>query len=197
MTEAPQADAAHPGRFANPEVPPASIPGAAPLPWQPVHPRYAHRLQAAALIRVAAMATVAAAAHLVVQLVDSETLGTIALWPLRILWALVAIFTVKALAWPLVSVPRQGYVVREKDILYRSGVFWRTVRVVPFNRVQHTRTDSSPLDRRFGLANLTVFPAGSGGHEIPGLGADTAENLRAWVSDRIEAEKFGPSDEHC
>lgn len=197
MTDASQVDAAQPGTFANPEVPPPSIPTAEPLAWQPVHPHYKRRLQTAALIRVGVLAAITYAIQLVVHVVDSETLSTIALWPLRILWSLVTIFTTKALAWPLVAVPRQGYVVREKDILYRSGVFWRSVRVVPFNRVQHTRTDSSPLDRRFGLANLTVFPAGAGGHTIPGLGADTAENLRAWVSDRIEAEKFRPADERC
>ena len=175
--------------FDNPQVASESIPAAEALDWESLHPRYVRRLQAAALIRVAVLTVVAIVAQILVLLSDSEALATIAFWPLCVLWAAVGLFGVKALVWPAIAVPRCGYAVREKDILYRSGVLWHTVRVVPFSRVQHTRTDSGLLDRRFGLASLTVFPAGAGGHKIPGLGADTAENLRAYVSARIEAEK--------
>ena len=185
----------YPHVITNPQVPSESIPAAEALDWEPLHPRYTRRLQAAALIRVAVLAGIVVVAQVLVLLSDSETLATIALWPLRILWAAVGFFGVKALAWPAIAVPRCGYAVREKDILYRSGVLWRTARVVPFNRVQHTRTDSGLLDRRFGLANLTVFPAGAGGQKIPGLGADTAENLRAYVSERIEAERPEAADD--
>ena len=68
------------------------------------------------------------------------------------------------------------------------------MKAVPFNRVQHTKLDSGLLDRRFGLANLSVFPAGAGGHRIRGLGTDTAEQLRVYVSERIEAEALDPAD---
>ena len=190
-----KAESPAPGPFANPEVLPDSLPRAATLDWQPLHPRYARRLQAGALIRIGVLAAVVAAAHVTVLLAGLETLSRIAIWPLRILWALCALGGTWAVVKPLIAVPRCGYAVREKDILYRSGVLWRTVRVVPFSRVQHTRTDSGLLDRRFALANLTVFPAGAGGHKIPGLGADTAENLRAYVSERIEAEKPGAADD--
>ena len=183
-----------PGGFANPEVLPDSLPRAATVDWQPLHPHYARRLQAGALIRIGVLAAVVAAAHVAVLVAGFETLSRIAVWPLRILWALCALGGAWAVVKPLIVVPRCGYAVREKDILYRSGVLWRAVRVVPFSRVQHTRTDSGVLDRRFGLANLTVFPAGAGGHKIPGLGTDTAENLRAYVSERIEAEKLEAAD---
>ena len=173
----------------NPQVPSESIPAAEALDWEPLHPRYTRRLQAAALIRVAVLAGIVVVVQVLVLLSDSEVLDRIAFWPLLILWTVVAFFAVKAVAWPAIAVPRCGYAVREKDILYRSGVLWRTVRVVPFNRVQHSRTDSGLIDRRYRLANLTVFPAGAGGHKIPGLSSDTAENLRAYVSERIEAEK--------
>lgn len=181
--------------FVNPQVASESIPAAAALDWEPLHSRYARRLQAAALIKVVVLTTIVVAIHVLVLVADSDTLATIAFWPLRILWAAVGLFGARALVWPAIAVPRCGYAVREKDILYRSGVLWRTVWLVPFSRVQHTRTDSGLLDRRFGLANLTVFPAGAGGHKIPGLGADTAENLRAYVSERIEAERPEAADD--
>ncbi len=186
-----------PGPFANPEIRPDSLPRAATVAWQPLHPRYAKRLQAGALIRIGVLAAVVAAAHVTVLIAGFETLSRIAVWPLRILWALCVLGAVWAVVKPVIVVPRCGYAVREKDILYRSGVLWQSVRVVPFNRVQHTKTDSRLLDRRFGLANLTVFPAGAGSQKIPGLGTETAENLLAHVSERIEAEKPQTADDSC
>lgn len=186
-----------PGPFANPEIRPDSLPRAATVAWQPLHPRYAKRLQAGALIRIGVLAAVVAAAHVTVLIAGFETLSRIAVWPLRILWALCVLGAAWAVVKPLIVVPRCGYAVREKDILYRSGVLWQSVRVVPFNRVQHTKTDSRLLDRRFGLANLTVFPAGAGSQKIPGLGTETAENLLAHVSERIEAEKPQTADDSC
>lgn len=190
--------------FANPEVPPESLPSAENLDWHPLHPRFVRCLQAGALLRIAVLAAAAAVLHFFATSADAGPLVRAATGLLPILWAAVAVLSAWALIWPMIAVPRRGYVVREKDLLHRSGVLWRSVKAVPFNRVQHTRTDSGPLDRRFGLANLSVFPAGAGGHKIRGLGADTAEELRVYVSARIEAESENepdepdePSDEGC
>lgn len=183
--------------FANPEVPPESLPGAEDLDWQPLHARFVRRLQTGALLRIAVLAAAAAAIHLFAASGDAEPLVRAVAGLLPAMWTVVAVLSAWALIWPMIAVPRRGYVVREKDILHRSGVLWRSVKAVPFNRVQHTKTDSGPLDRRFGLANLSVFPAGAGGHKIRGLGADTAEVLRVYVSARIEAESDEPADEGC
>ena len=62
------------------------------------------------------------------------------------------------------------------------------MKAFPFNRVQHTKLHSTPLDRRFGLASLSVFPAGGGlGNHVRGLGRERAERLRVYVSERIES----------
>ena len=83
----------------------------------------------------------------------------------------------RALVWPLLDVPRRGYVVRDKDLVYKAGVLWRSVKAVPYNRVQHAETASGPLDRRYGLARLTVFTAGGSGGDlrVDGLSSDVAE----------------------
>lgn len=180
--------------FVNPEVPPDAIPSAEDLDWQPLHPRFARRLRAGALLRIAVLAAVAAAIHFFATSGGAGPLVRAIAGLLPAMWAAVAALSAWALLWPTIAVPRRGYVVREKDILHRSGVLWRSVKAVPFNRVQHTATDSGPLDRRFGLANLSVFPAGAGGHKICGLGADTAEELRVYVSARIEAESEETAD---
>lgn len=46
------------------------------------------------------------------------------------------------------------------------GVWWRSLTFVPRARVQHTDVDQGPLARRFGLATLKVFTAGSAHSEI-------------------------------
>ena len=183
--------------FVNPEVPPDALPNADDLDWQPLHPRFVRRLQTGALLRIAVLAAAAAAIHFFASSADAGPVIRAVAGVLPAMWTVVAVLSAWALIWPMIAVPRRGYVVREKDILHRSGVLWRSVKAVPFNRVQHTKTDSGPLDRRFGLANLSVFPAGAGGHTISGLGADTAEELRVYVSARIEAESDEPADEGC
>ena len=174
--------------FVNPEVPADALPAADDLDWQPLHPCFVRRLQAGALLRIGVLAAAAGAIHFLATSGDGGPVIRAVAGLLTAMWAVVAVLSASALIWPVIAVPRRGYVVREKDILHRSGVLWRSVQAVPFNRVQHTKTDSGPLDRRFGLANLSVFPAGAGGHKIRGLGADTAEELRVYVSARIEAE---------
>lgn len=181
--------------FTNPEVPLESLPSADKLDWHPLHPRFVRRLQLGALIRVVVIGAIGAAGYLLMQGGDSDAMGRFADRLLPFVLAGFGLFAAPILVWPVIAVPRRGYVVREKDILYRSGVLWRSVKAVPFNRVQHTKIDSGLLDRRFGLANLSVFPAGAGGHKIRGLGADTAERLRVYVSERIEAEAPDPADD--
>ena len=189
----------------NPQVPSAAIPTADAVDWEPLHPRYARRLQAGALIRFGVLALVLTAAHLLLRLAAAhvlrlggpEVLAEIAIWSPRILWTAFGLFAVRALVWPVVAVPRCGYAVRERDVLYRSGVLWRSASLVPFNRVQHTQVASGLLDRRFGLASLTVYAAGSGGLTIPGLGAETAEDLRAYATERIQAETLDAANDEC
>ena len=105
------------------------------------------------------------------------------------LWLLVVLFALPYLGWPLISVPRRGYAVRDKDIVFKSGVFWRSITAVPFNRVQHVETSNTPLDRKFGLANLQIFTAGGSGGDlsVSGLGADTAEQLRIYILEKVGA----------
>lgn len=180
--------------FSNPEVPIESLPGTDDLDWHPLHPRFVRRLQLGAAVRVLVIGAVGFLAHLLATGGDSTALGLLADRLLPVAIAGLGLFAALTIGWPVIAVPRRSYVVREKDILYRTGVLWRSEIAVPFNRVQHTKIDSGLLDRRFGLANLSVFPAGADGHKIRGLGADTAERLRVYISERIEAEAVEPGD---
>jgi membrane protein YdbS with pleckstrin-like domain len=73
-------------------------------------------------------------------------------------------------------------------------VVFRSVTAIPYNRIQHVETSSTPLDRKFDIAALQLFTAGGSGGDlkISGLGADVAERLRVYILDKI-----GASIEHA
>ncbi|MFN7551785.1 MAG: PH domain-containing protein [Pseudomonadota bacterium] len=60
------------------------------------------------------------------------------------------------------------------------GVYWRRETFVPRARVQHTDVNQGPLARRFGIAGLKVFTAGThaAGIEVDGLAHADALALR-------------------
>jgi len=103
------------------------------------------------------------------------------------LWLLIPVIAIPLFAWPAISVPRLAYAIRDKDILYKSGVFWQTVTAIPFNRIQHVEKSSTPLDRRFDIATLQLFTAGGsrGDLKIHGLSAQAAENLRVFIIEKV------------
>ncbi len=77
----------------------------------------------------------------------------------------------------------KGIALREHDIAYRSGLYWRKTVVLAFNRVQHVEVSSGPLQRKFGLATLKFFTAGGSSVDlkVDGLARERAEQIRAYV----------------
>ncbi len=82
---------------------------------------------------------------------------------------------------------RNGYGIRERDIVFRRGFLYERTTVVPFNRIQHVSTRRSLLDKMLGLSTLKVFTAGGSGSDIaiPGLLPETAVNLKEALSARM------------
>lgn len=160
--------------FENAELSVDALPAAASLEWQPLDPRFARRLQVEALITVLIVSVAATGFHV---------LGPDVPFLKPMLWTAIGIALLAGIGWPLVGVPRKGYAIRERDLLYRTGVLWRAEHAIPFNRVQHVETGSKPLDRAFGLKSLHLYTAGASGSDlhIHGLPADVAERLRRFV----------------
>lgn len=166
--------------FQNPEIALHNLPDMENPDWQQLHPRYARRMQLERALFVTGIAIAIFATNLFVGVPLSKVL---------MLWLALLVIAGPLLIWPLLSVPRRGYVVRDKDIVFKSGVIWRSVTAVPFNRVQHVETSNTPLDRKFSLANLQIYTAGGSGGDlkISGLGADTAEQLRVYILGKVGA----------
>lgn len=90
--------------------------------------------------------------------------------------------------WSLESLSfhRKGFAIREKDIIYRSGWLYQQTSACPFNRIQHCSVFSGPIDRKFGLATLRLYTAGTDGDfVIPGLPEKEAFAIREFITQKI------------
>lgn len=170
--------------FENPEIAQEDLPEAAAVTWLPMDQKFLRRLMAQSAINVVVIMIAAAAFSTILKSLLMAENPDISF---GILWAIIALVAILQFVWPVISVPRIAYAVRDKDILYKSGVFWRTVTAVPFNRIQHVEKSSTPLDRRFDIATLQLFTAGGAGGDlkIHGLSAKTAEKLRVFIIEKV------------
>lgn len=83
-----------------------------------------------------------------------------------------------------------AYAVRDKDIIHQKGWIIRSVKICPFNRVQNCTLNTGPLERKYGLASLSLYTAGSSGADmrINGLSLEEAETLRQFILNKINSE---------
>ena len=88
---------------------------------------------------------------------------------------------------------KKGYAVRQHDIIYKTGLWWKKKVIVPFNRIQHCEVKQGPFSKIFGLRSLTVYTAGGGSSDlkVAGLPEDNAEQVKEFVLRRITSEDAG------
>ena len=102
-------------------------------------------------------------------------------------WSTVAPVAVAAIGIAAVVVApglryrRWRYAVRDDEIDIRHGTFVVRRTLVPIRRVQHVETESGPLLGSFGLAAVS-FHTAAGETEIPALGSNQAELVRAQIA---------------
>lgn len=166
--------------FTNLPVDPGTLPRAAQLQLHPLPAEHRREILVQSLITVV-IVVLACMIPLIIPAIPSEVRIFLWVFPISAL-VLGAVFTALA----LVRFRRKGYALREHDIVFRTGLFWRKVTVLPFDRVQHAEVTHGPLQRRFGVATLKFFTAGGSSVDlkIEGLLADDAERLRETVLER-------------
>jgi membrane protein YdbS with pleckstrin-like domain len=78
---------------------------------------------------------------------------------------------------------KKGYALRQRDIIYKKGIFWKSLTTIPFNRVQHCEVKQGPIDRIFDLSQLNIFTAGGSQSDltIPGLTPEKAQALKNFI----------------
>lgn len=85
---------------------------------------------------------------------------------------------------------KKGYALREKDIIYKTGLIWKSMTTIPFNRIQHCEVKEGPIERLFGLSSLHIYTAGgsSSDIDIPGLHPQGAQDIKQFVLKKINVE---------
>jgi membrane protein YdbS with pleckstrin-like domain len=104
--------------------------------------------------------------------------------------ALVALALAVALAWayPAAAWRAWSFAVTDEAVEVRHGVLGQVHSVVPHFRVQHVALERGVVERRLGLASLTIHTASAGSDaDIPGLPPDRAEAIRTHVLARTAA----------
>ena len=113
-------------------------------------------------------------------------------WPWILLFALVwSILSGFIIILAIKGYDYEGFAIREKDILYQSGIFFKSVVTIAFNRVQHCEIEQGPVDRMFGLSSLSIFTAGGSSSDlnIPGLAHDKANQLKQFITNQVARDE--------
>jgi hypothetical protein len=66
-----------------------------------------------------------------------------------------------AAIWPNARYKRLRYGLDQFGLILQHGVFWRTQIALPRTRIQHSDISQGPLQRRYGIATLKLYTAGS------------------------------------
>lgn len=103
--------------------------------------------------------------------------------------AVIALGLLFAWYWPLARYRRLTYGVDELGLMIQEGVWWRVQIALPRVRIQHSDVSQGPLQRRYGLATLKLYTAGSRFTkvELEGLRHEEAIALRDTLLSRSHA----------
>ncbi|WP_199138605.1 PH domain-containing protein [Pedobacter sp. ASV12] len=86
------------------------------------------------------------------------------------------------------SFKKRGFALREKDIMYKSGIIAETTTIIPLNRIQHVALEEGLFSRMYGLATLQLFTAGgqSGHMHIAGIPIAKARVIKEALVKRLD-----------
>jgi len=86
------------------------------------------------------------------------------------------------------SFKKRGFALREKDIIYKSGIIAETTTIVPLNRIQHVALDEGIFSRIFKLGKLQIFTAGgqSGHLHIAGIEIEKAKSMKEMLLRKLD-----------
>ena len=78
----------------------------------------------------------------------------------------------------------KGYALRQNDVSFKSGLIFFSMTSVPFNRVQHTEVNQTPLAQLFDLGEVKVYTAGGATSDltISGLKIGEAHQLKDHIT---------------
>lgn len=169
--------------FTNPEVDISTLPAAENAELRTISKKYLTLLRIEWVITSVIIAAIAIALIILIPAIRTSYWWLII--AAGVLFILALYFFVQEKSFPFIA-----FSVRDHDVIFRRGWLVRTIKVCPFNRIQNCSLHTGPLERKFGLASLTLFTAGSDGADlkIPGLTQDEAESLRQFILTKINGQ---------
>lgn len=95
-----------------------------------------------------------------------------------------------------ISFQKRGFVIREKDLLYKSGILSTTTTIVPFNRIQHIAVNEGMFSRMYDLASLEIYTAGGSTSDlrISGIDKEKAHSIREFLMNNVVEEQLSSSE---
>jgi uncharacterized protein len=107
-----------------------------------------------------------------IPVLPTIALGLVGVW---ILWGGFAIL--RYVDW---AFEKRGWAVDDSVLWIRHGVWWEVTQLLPLSRLQHIDLRRGPLERKQGLATLTLHTAGTHAAvlTLSGLSVEDAERLR-------------------
>lgn len=96
-------------------------------------------------------------------------------------------FFVGKLVLVILGFPKKGYLLREQDVSYRSGLLIYKLTTIPFNRIQHVEVSQNIVEKSFGLSRVKIFTAGGSVSDlsIPGLLPDKAHQIESFLLSKV------------
>jgi membrane protein YdbS with pleckstrin-like domain len=170
------------------EPPAAAPPGGAAPPAEPsvadglehaLHPSWVELQRLVGWIVWAVIVPSALIAVLIVLIVPSVPTGVKILAPFT--WLAAALLLAwLAQKWPPIEYRYFRYRLDAQGVEIRTGVVWRRVISVPRSRVQHIDVAQGPVERRYGLATLSIYTAGTefAKVDLPGIEYHRAVRIR-------------------
>ncbi|MGE5355051.1 MAG: PH domain-containing protein [Deltaproteobacteria bacterium] len=86
---------------------------------------------------------------------------------------------------------RKSYSIRHNDLIFRRGVLFNRITIVPFNRIQHIELTRGPVENFFNLCSIKFFTAGGSQSDIiiPGLNTETANKIKSFIISKISVHE--------
>ncbi|WP_113663128.1 PH domain-containing protein [Pedobacter nanyangensis] len=106
-----------------------------------------------------------------------------------ILWtSLYIIFAALLYLISRASFKKRGFALREKDVLYKSGIVAEKTTIIPLNRIQHVALNEGMFSRMFGLGTLQIYTASgsSGDMHIAGIEIEQAKAFKEALVQRLD-----------
>lgn len=174
--------------FTNQTIDIDSLPKYQEVTLQPIHPKYWNVM----VINIFIFIIFLLMAFVGISIAAPEKLPTLfyVLTPLLIIAFGGFLFWINRMAFK-----KRGFAIREKDLLYRSGVLATTTIIVPFNRIQHIAVNEGVFSRMYGLAALEIYTAGGSSSDltISGIEKEKAISIKEFLMNNINIST--PSEE--